>query len=325
MLRLKSLLIINGIQMDFCNTVEIKSSWDKHTDTAKIIIPKRIGFKDINGKKILPNIIGGVNPTFKRGDKVEIWLGYEPKLQREFVGFISNVSPKFPIEILCEDLMWNLKQITIQKKFYSNVTLKKLLTDILPSGTPFEALDVNLGAIRISRKTVVEVFSFLNKDYGIETWARDGKIYSGFAYIPALRTDHKFDFNYNVIEDSLNYVRDDDAKFKVKAVSINSKNKKFEIEVGDAGGEQKTFHWYNAPLATLTKLANEALLKLKYEGFRGQFTTFGVPSVKHGDGASLFAPKITEKNGNYLIKSVEKKFGVGIGYRQIIELDRRIL
>jgi hypothetical protein len=53
----------------------------------------------------------------------------------------------------------------------------------------------------------------------------------------------------------------------------------------------------------------------KDTGFRGSFTTFGSPIVRHGDRVKLVDPVINDRNGFYIVKSVETSFGQN-GYRQ---------
>lgn len=75
--------------------------------------------------------------------------------------------------------------------------------------------------------------------------------------------------------------------------------------------------------ADLLKLATEALEKLKYEGFRGSFTTFLQPMVRHGMAVKLIDPLIPDRNGVYLVRQVITRFGME-GGRQEITLDRKI-
>jgi hypothetical protein len=82
-------------------------------------------------------------------------------------------------------------------------------------------------------------------------------------------------------------------------------------------------YFYNISQATLKQLANEALEKLKYEGFRGSFTTFLQPWVKHGDAIKLIDSRIPDRNGVYLVRQVVANFSMA-GGRQEITLDRKI-
>lgn len=117
MVILRSEITINGYYFDFVNEIDINSSWDMVTDTATIIIPKKLSFQ---GKPI----VAGSDSLFKRGDPVEIKLGYSDRLNTVFTGYISALKPKLPIEISCDDEMYLLKKKIIKKKSYTSVTLK---------------------------------------------------------------------------------------------------------------------------------------------------------------------------------------------------------
>jgi hypothetical protein len=315
MLRLSSYIKIGTIEFDFCCSVEISSSWQNLTDTAKIIIPRKITFE---GK----NIVAGSDPIFKRGDKVEIQLGYDDQLKTHFEGYVTQIKPELPIEIFCEDAMWLLKQKVVTKS-YPSVNLKTLLTDCIGNTLPFEATDINLGKFRITRATVAQVIEELRKTYGITSFIRGGKLFSGLAYYPSQRNEEVFDFTRNIIESDLEYKIAEDTKIKVEAISILSDNTKIEETVGDTDGEVRTMHYYNLSRTDLKATATREIDKLRYTGYRGRITTFGEPFVKHGDGAIIIDDKLTEKQGTYLIKAVNYTFGTS-GFRQEIELDRKI-
>lgn len=76
-----------------CNSVRIESSWELLTDTATIVLPRNVrDFDKLNVKQV-----------FKKGDPVQIYLGYDENLLLEFEGFISEVSADIPIKIKCDD------------------------------------------------------------------------------------------------------------------------------------------------------------------------------------------------------------------------------
>jgi hypothetical protein len=138
---------------------------------------------------------------------------------------------------------------------------------------------------------------------------------------------------------------------------VKSHNR-IEATVGDTDGEMRTLYFYNVDkndklteadynyghstfyatyipthtaadtkiiqqLATLHAMATQSLKYLKYEGYRGNFTTFGYPRVKHGDICWLQNEIIPDLNGKYFAKSVKTSFGVG-GIEQEIGIDYRI-
>lgn len=324
MLRLNSKITIakapsysQSILMDFVNDVEIESSWENLTDTAKITIPRKITWE---GR----DIVAGANPLFSRGDKVVIELGYDNQYNKVFVGYASAVHPKLPVVIECQDSMYLLKQNTITES-YKSVKLSKLLSDVMPKGVKYEAnLDAtDLGKFRISNATPAQVLEELRKTYGIFSFFRDEVLHVGLAYVPKLRVEKRFKFEQNIIDDSLEYRRKDDVKYKVKAISIQPDNSKREVEFGDAEGEQRTIYLFDTPESQLLDRAKREFERVKYEGYYGSFTTFGSPFVRHNDAAILVSDKLPEKDGTYLIKKVVYRFGMS-GYRQEITLDAKI-
>lgn len=89
-------------------------------------------------------------------------------------------------------------------------------------------------------------------------------------------------------------------------------------------GERRTFPFTaNTPKDQMIEIAKENLLQYCYTGFRGHFTTFGMPFVKHGDNVKLNDPKQADRTGTYKVKSVTYKGGVG-GLRQEIHLDYKL-
>ena len=63
------------------SSCEIELSWKNICGKADIILPRNI--KDFDRQK--------VKDVFQRGDKVEIYLGYDGDLKLEFSGYIDQV------------------------------------------------------------------------------------------------------------------------------------------------------------------------------------------------------------------------------------------
>lgn len=327
MIQLTSNIALGDYVFDFVNSVEIRSTWEQLTDTATITMPKKLRLKK-NGQ-FSENITVGIDALWKRGDPVEINLGYDGINDRRFTGFITGIVPKLPPEFHCQDAMWQLKQVNIPK-YTKTVRLRTLLKDILPSTFKFVADDIDLGKFRITRATIAEVLDYIRKRYGLSAYFRAGTLYVGFAYQlgrdTPVNTDNlaTFEFQKNIIDaDSLSYLRDDDVSIMVTAVNVHRDNTRTEIKVGDSFGDQRTMYFYNLSNATVRELANEALEKLKYEGYRGSFTTFLQPYVQHGEAIRIIDNEVPDRNGIYLVRQVITNFGVE-GGRQEIALDRKI-
>jgi len=325
MIVLKQNINMGGFTFDFVNNVEVRSSVDSLTDTATLVIPKKLVYKR-NGK-VVTNIVEGPDPLFKRGTPIEISSGYDDTVNVIFKGYVSDISPRLPLRFELQDEMFNMKQTAVVNYAKEKLTLKQLLTDILPKSIKFKALDVQLGWIRVKRSTVAGVLDHLKTHYGLTCRFVDGVLYAGLRYIttdPLELNIQEFEFEKNIIDDSdLVYRRSDDMFIKLKAISINDKNEKIEVEVGDDFGDQRTMYFYGLSQADLKKIATENLSKLKYEGFYGSFETFLQPQVRAGDAVRMINQKLPEKNGVYLVKEVVTTAGVD-GGRQVISLDRKV-
>jgi len=314
MLGINPQIILGDKVFSFVTDVTIESSWELFTDTAVILLPNKF---EQDGE----TITAGVDNLFKRGDKVEIRLGYKPNKDLRFTGFISKILPDSPLRIECEDAMWLLKQETITKSFKS-VSLDDLLKAIIPSTVPFKTniTDSQLGQFRITRASIAQVLEELKKTYGLVSFVRDGTLQVGLAYpfIPA--TVHEIRFQEDIISSDLEFRREEDVKIKVKGISILPNNTKIEIEEGDPDGEQRTLTYFNLSETELKRIVKDELPKFKFTGYEGTFEMFGEPFIQHGDNVKLIDKKFPERDGTYVVDSVNTTESVTGGLRQSVGL-----
>ena len=312
------------IVFDFVNEVEMDSSWENLTDTAKITIPRKLNFE---GQPIAI----GENALLKRGMSIKIEIGYDNDLKTVFTGFISRVNVAVPMVIECEDRMYLLKKNTLANKSYESVSLSTLLKYIIPSTIDYD-LDgfeyTNLGKVRISNNaTTAQVLTMLRKNYDIYSFFRNDILYVGVAYHQKLQKTKTFGFEQNIIDDkNLEWKDALDEPIKVKGTFIKSDNTKLEYTFPstDTEGQQITFTMPGESQADLEAKVKRKYDSEQYTGYRGSFTTFGEPFTNHGDLVQFTGNKLPERNdGKYLVKSVKRTFGQG-GYRQIIEPNIKI-
>jgi len=335
MLRLSSHIELGNYKFDFVNSVEITSTWENITDTCTLKIPKKVRIE--KDGFFTEAITAGPDALWKRNDPVKIYLGYDDNNDLRFDGVLTHITPRLPLEFKCEDKMFLLKQQIVEKYSKPSVTLRQMLTDILPIDPTtgkqyaFDCEDISLGKFIIEKCTVVELFDYLKKTpFGLSSYFQDGLLYVGFAYklsniSQVVGPLAEFEFQRNVIDDAnLDYIRDDDVRLKVRVVNRNAQNKIKEYFFGDlVSGELRTIHTYNLAEDDINKIGNEALQKYKYEGFRGSFTTFLQPYVKHGQAIRLVDNRVPDRTGVYLARQVVTTFGMD-GGRQEITLDRKI-
>lgn len=294
--------------------VEIESSWKMICSTAQVVLPRNI--KDFNQNK--------VKDWFKRGDKVEIYLcyGLDEDLILEFSGYITQVSADYPITIKLEDEMWRLKQIPVN--FSSkNEKLKSFVQKYVTDYPILIDAEVPLGAINIKNKTLGEVFKKFQEDLSLYPFIRNGKLVVAKPYSDVTDKIPVFDLEKNCVSNDLNYLSKEERTVKVIAESVQNfakTKKKLKFELGDP--DPKTTINKTLSVTTLNDLQAEVrrIYDLyKKEGFDGSFTTFGTPSVQHGQKVKITSSLYNDREGIYYTDSIKKKFSRD-GYRQEIEL-----
>lgn len=355
--------------LKFLNDANINSTWQNLTDTCKIILPQKVYVniaphtkENWFGRTIVG--AGSQEPLMLRGDKIKIELGYNYpdklfneviQINNEFEGFVSNINPKLPITLECEDRMFQLKQIKVPNKVFSNkiYDVQDMIQEMLlqqdstkditlVTGSSIgEKIETNINAeFRTQDDTIGSVLMRLRKDARLFSYFRGNELRcSGIVYYPSDRVSHNFTFQKNIISDNLIYKRVEDIKLGAKCYSLNkittssgtnrsgtpkTKTKRLETFVGEKEGEIRTLYFWDVKTEKELKVLGEReLRKFYYTGYSGTFTTFGMPSVKHGDEVVIRDSVLPERDGAYLVKGVKKSFGMG-GFRQEIELHLKL-
>ena len=278
------------------SSVHIESSWKMLTDSAEIVLPRRI--KYFAGKDL--------KELLSAGDQVKIELGYDSNLYTEFEGYISLIGWCVPETIRCEDEMYNLKRKTVS---YSakNVTLKKLLADVAKGYEVKTNYDAELGAVRYSSSTVAEI------------------LYCGNVYSEKVDTEKvKIVLEKNAVSQNLN---ETNGEFQVKVVSIGAGGKKLEAKAGTEGSEVYNLTYNekgkSVKVEDLKKFARDFYESLKKQKYRGGVELFGIPVVRHGITIDLKSEITPEMNGYYYVEKVTKDFSDDATYRQKLELGGR--
>lgn len=300
------------------NNITIEKSWDKQTQTAKLLLPRNIKYN----KK---NIYEGENALVRRGDRIEIFGGYYPNQTPLFSGYISKIGNNVPIEILCEDEMFILKQSIAPNISYESVNLRTLVAKILTNtNIPFNAINAEIGAIRTQTASVGLILQKLRTDYGLFSFMKNGTLRVGLPYYQNESNTETFLFERQIIDTgNLIYLKKDDVKVKLTGVIINEDNTRNEYDYGDKEGELRTIFQYGGTKSDLDVKANLFLEQMNYTGYYGSFLTFVEPKVEPGDLVELDSYIYPERKGKYLVKSVTTEIGIG-GGRQAIELERKV-
>jgi len=327
------------ITFDFVHSIEIDSSYENLTDTCKIVIPRKLVFEGLD-------LFTGDNPIFKRGDKIEVSLGYVPNITKVFSGYIKTVGSNVPTVLECEDGMYQLKQYTVNypskkalddvisklKVHPATIPLKVKLDELLdfcltPKGIEYEIVDnIDLGSFRAINATPAMILDKLKSEYGLYSYFKGDVLKVGFANDASVTSEASFKMEEVIINsDTLEWQRDEDVRIKCVAISMFPDNTKSEpIEFGDPDGNQITIHKYNMDAKSLEFAAKEWIKENKYTGYRGEVETFGEPVMNHGDRAKITSDKLPERDGIYLIKKVKRIYGVNEGNHQIFTLGAKV-
>ena len=300
---------IGGYLFEYCHRVLIESSWRNLTDLCRIELPRKLNFEGKSLKDLIkPNL------------RVLVQLGYDGVLNTEFEGFVTRISPDVPLTVYCEDNMKGLKENNVVFSA-ANVTLAGLMGATLPLDVEFEADSIKLGAFRVDNESSAKILKRLKNDYGVYSFFRDGVLQVGLP--PIVQDIARFSFQKNIIRHTLKYREEDARRFRVKCISMLPDGTKIEVEKGDDSGELRTFHYYDMEESALVEICNSRLETLKYEGYEGGFTTFGVPFVRHAGIADISDNNFTERAGRYRIDGIKVDFGVN-GFKRTIDLGVKV-
>ena len=296
------------------SAIEIESSWKMLTDTATIVLPRNVG--DFDKQK--------VRDLFKVGDKVSIKMGDNGTLVEEFTGYITQVSADFPIRLTLSDEMWKLRQLPVNYAA-SSVTLKKFLTDIVKSLPINTDADVPLGAVRFSKTTLGAVLDKLQKEWAIYSFIREGKLTVAKPYSEVSKPNeyHTFDLERNCTDNSLKYLSKEERTVKIVGTATHGKGNKLKAEYGDENPVTTiNMSWNVSTQEELDKEVRRLYELSKHEGFEGTFTTYGIPSVQHGQKVKITSTLYPDRHGTYYVDRVKKTLEAS-QYRQEIEIGVR--
>lgn len=293
-----------------------KSSLKELSDTCTITLPRAYRQAVIKGKK---DTLERKNITdyLKVGDEVLVALGYDDELHEKFVGYIKKISADVPLVLECEDEMYKLRKTNFSESFKS-ITLLQLLKKIAP-GYTYEVIDdIPLGKFIIANSSAFETLEALRNDYLLHSYFKGNKLIVGFPTDFKPQNNYTFNTKHMRSSEALEFIKADDVKIEIKAISNNSNGTKTVVTVGDSGGSVRTLNFANKSKTELENLAKKQLSTLKFDGYQGSFEIFGIPLVKVGDAVTIVDDEHSERDGKYLVESVEWSFDNG-GYKQTIK------
>lgn len=301
---------IGDFTFDFVHQITFESSWNNLTDQGSIKLPSKLKFDR-----------GNLKTEIKKGAQIVIKSGYKGNLNDVFTGYVTRVIPSVPVEIMFENEMWKLKQMQVNDTA-KNETIKSFLTRNI-QGYEIDCYDITLPKFIAFKITAAQLLDQLKQDFGFAVFFRGKRLVVGKQYDAEKYKIHRIELNYNVVQDSLEYVSKEDVKVKVTGISNMADGSKHEVEIGDPDGESRSLNFYNIPKADLKKLVEKEAEKFMFDGYRGSITIFGLPFVQHGDLVELENKEQSDKTGRYWVDAIEPYEHGLMGVRQTIKLGMR--
>ena len=287
--------------------VEIVTGFKQLTGTAVVKFPRNV--RNFDRQK--------VNDLFRKGDPVTISLGYDGNEVEEFSGYVLQVSTGFPIEIRCEDEMYNLKRKTVSISKRS-CTLKELLNAIA-TGYKILCDDTSIGSVRYSKVLVSDVLDDLKQKMSFYTYFRGKTLVCGRTSIDGGKHQQI------IIEKQANDTLKEKSieKVYVRMESLQRNGKMLKFDMGEKNSNNIVLKQPNLALIEIKKIVQATYEQALKPGLDGELTLFGVPRLEHGMIADLVSVLYPQKNGSYYVDSVKKTVTVDGGYRQVAKLGNK--
>ncbi|GAB3734917.1 hypothetical protein [Spirosoma lituiforme] len=307
---------IGKVKLKGIESVTVDSSADLLSDQCKITLPGMAYNKAYDLEKVV-----------KRGDAVTVKLGYDGNLHTEFKGYLKSIHPNTPMKLECEDSIYLFRKPIKDKQFKKTTAidiLQYVISQINPQLTGHKMkLVTDLSGLQFDSFTIVrangyEVLEKIKSETGVAIYCRNDELHCHLLYTQK-RGDVTYDFAKNLEEsDGLEYVRAEDVKVLVKVVGRTKKGANIEVEVGEKGGDVRTFQKPTiSDKATLEAVGKEELKKLSFDGYKGAVKGWLIPVCEIGYSAKLIDKDYPEREGRYYVNAVKTEFSSSGGRRTV--------
>jgi hypothetical protein len=323
-------IIANNLVFDVCESIKIEKSVEVLTNTAKITLPREFkNGEDSNGNP-LDFSYKSILDFMKRGDSIQISLGYDGNNQTEFQGYITKIGADTPLVLECEDEMYQLKKAPRITKYIKSGSLIEILKAVIPSKYNIELNeDYNYGSWHIDNATPYEVLEELKERTGLRAYFITPDTLSvGMKVDFKPRDVHQFNFSENVRRDTdLSFERKDDKLLEVTVKSRQKNGEELSETVGEKGGNTVNMSMVpNMTKADLKKWAEQIYKSRSIDGFEGSLNSWCEPRTQPGDSAEIYRPIYEDghQNGRYFIEAVTIDLNGDSGIRRTNKLSYKL-
>lgn len=300
-------ITIGKYALKMLESVEILRSVEQLSDTATIVLPGSCFNKAIE-----------IENKIKRGNAVEIKLGYSNNPVVEFTGYLESIATDDgSITLKCEDSLFTLRTAVNDKEFTS-VGLSDILNYIVPEGISIScSYQFNFDKYVIKNQTAYQVLKKLQEETKANIYLKNQQLHIHSRY-EEIFGNAKYSFQQNIEKSELEYKNADDRKVQVIVEAKGKDGKVIREMAGESGGDVINWNLNGvSDIETLRTMANEQLKIESYTGYSGDFTAWLEPYCDAGYSVDISDSDYEYKSGSYYVIEVTTKLSSAGGERKI--------
>lgn len=291
-------------------SVEIQKAVDQLQDTATVVIPGMASGYGLSRESLI-----------KRGVPIEIQLGYNGELKKEFQGYISHVCTDGAIEMQCEDGIFLFRK-DIPNKAFKNPSVVTIIRYVASQVKVAVDIEKALEGIKFDKFLIENVDGFtvlkkIKEDANIDLYMRGETLY---ARLPFAEKKGKviYSFQKNITYAEIKYLSADQRKLFVSVSSFDEKGKRITGTFGKSGGDITHVTRPNIKdIASLKNTAKNLWEKSAIAGYQGGIETCLIPYATYGYHAKIIDQEYPYRAGIYSIRAVEVSFSKDGGVRKL--------
>lgn len=306
-------ITVGKYRLNMLSSVEITRSVEQLSDTAKIVLPGSCFNKALD-----------IEQSIRRGDKVNIQLGYDGTFVEEFDGYLESIATDDgSIKLNCEDALFTLRTPITDKELI-NPDISDILKYIVPNGFTVKCdYSFRYDKYVIQNATAYQVLKKLQEETKANIYLKGDELHVHPQYSEIFGSA-LYSFQTNIEKSDLEYKNAEDRKVEVTVEGKSKDGKVIRQTVGEKGGDAVTLKidGVSDPV-TLKNLAIEQLKVKCYTGYSGSFTGWLVPWCDAGFAVTIIDTDYDYKSGTYYAIEVITSMSSSGGSRTL-KIGRKI-
>jgi len=298
-------------QLAILGECDIFSSVDNLADTATIVLPETVMNVPLNFEN-----------RIRRGSEVIIDLGYDGNIEREFTGYIQEITQNdSSLKIICEDALF-LMRVGIPDVELKPTNLKGIAQYIVDNIEEALTVDctynISYEKFVIHQATGYDVLKKIQDETEANIYFDTEKKTLNIHPPYVVKGGEVFySMQKNVEASSLEFKNRLDTKVEVTIESTDIKGNVRKVVKGTTGGDKVTIKVGPISEESINELAEVALRRRSAPGYTGTFDTWLIPYVKPTYSARIKDEYYPDKTGYYYVQTVNTNLSEGGGKRTI--------